>query len=72
MCKRGTHDIEREMEFENNELFIVHDSEGFEAGQEDEFHVVVNFIHSRARQKNINDRLHAIWLVRSCRDSEFF
>lgn len=59
--KRGTHNIEREMEFKDNPLFVVHDSEGFEAGQDDEFRVVTNFIESRARMKNIDDRLHAIW-----------
>lgn len=61
--KRGIHNIEKEMEFKDNKLFIVHDSEGFEAGQEDEFQVVVNFIHARSLKKNINDRLHAIWSV---------
>lgn len=51
------------MEFKDNNLFVVHDSEGFEAGQEAEFQVVVNFIRSRSRMQNINDRLHAIWLA---------
>jgi len=55
------HDIEKEMEFKDNKLFVVHDSEGFEAGQEDEFQVVVNFIRSRNLKENINERLHAIW-----------
>lgn len=59
--QRGIHNIEKEMEFKDNKLFIVHDSEGFEAGQEDEFQVVVNFIQSRSLKENINERLHAIW-----------
>jgi len=49
------------MEFKDNKLFVVHDSEGFEAGQEDEFRVVANFIRARSRMRNINDQLHAIW-----------
>jgi len=55
------HNIEREMEFKGNKLFVVHDSEGFEAGQEDEFQNVANFIRSRGGMQSINDRLHAIW-----------
>ncbi|KAF8638749.1 hypothetical protein AX17_001990 [Amanita inopinata Kibby_2008] len=58
---RGIHDIEKEMEFKNNKLFVVHDSEGFEAGKEDEFKVVTNFINSRGLMRSINERLHAIW-----------
>lgn len=63
MFKRGTHNIEREMEFESNNSFVVHDSEGFEAGQDDEYKVVANFISSRSpsQTQDINKRLHAIW-----------
>lgn len=66
--KRGVHDIEKKLEFKDNKLFIVHDSEGFEAGQENEFEVVVNFIRSRSLEKNLNDRLHAIWSVEYVND----
>lgn len=51
------------MEFKENKLFIVHDSEGFEAGQDDEFEVVLNFIKSRGKTANPKDRLHAIWCI---------
>lgn len=59
--QRGKHDIEKEMTFKNNPLFLVHDSEGFEAGRKDEFNVVQRFIESRSRREKINERLHAIW-----------
>ena len=49
------------MKFETNDRFVVHDSEGFEAGQDDEYRVVVDFIKSRGRNRDVNERLHAIW-----------
>jgi hypothetical protein len=51
------------MALQKNRLFLVHDSEGFEAGRREEFDVVTNFIDTRCRKENFNERLHAIWYV---------
>ena len=61
--KRGTHDIEKEIEFEGNSKIIAHDSEGFEAGKQAEVDVVWKFINSRSRAKDINQKLHLVWFV---------
>ncbi|KIK06295.1 hypothetical protein K443DRAFT_290391 [Laccaria amethystina LaAM-08-1] len=58
---RGTHDIEKEIEFEGNNRIIAHDSEGFEAGKQAEVDVVWKFIDSRSRAKDINQKLHLVW-----------
>ena len=61
--KRGTHDIEKEIESEGNNKIIAHDSEGFEAGKQAELDVVWKFIDSRSRAKDINQKLHLVWFV---------
>ena len=61
--KRGTHNIEKEIEFEGNNKIIAHDSEGFEAGKQAEVDVVWKFIDSRSRAKDINQKLHLVWFV---------
>ena len=55
------HNIEREIVFRNNDKLVAHDSEGFEAGQSSENHVVNDFIERRVTMENINDRLHMVW-----------
>ena len=61
--KRGTHDIEKEIEFEGNSKIIAHDSEGFEAGKQAEVDVVWKFIDSRSQAKDINQKLHLVWFI---------
>jgi len=61
--QRGTHNIEKEIEFEGNSKIIAHDSEGFEAGKQAEVDVVWKFINSRSRSKDINQKLHLVWFV---------
>lgn len=58
---RGTHDIEKEIEFEGNSKIIAHDSEGFGAGKQAEVDVVWKFINSRSQAKDINQKLHLVW-----------
>ncbi|KAG2130379.1 hypothetical protein DEU56DRAFT_468470 [Suillus clintonianus] len=58
---RGEHDIKNEMVFRKNPGFIFHDSRGFEAGGESEYHKVNAFIAARSEEKNIKDRIHTIW-----------
>jgi hypothetical protein len=59
--QRGEHDIENEMVFQNNPVFVFHDSCGFEAGSESEFDKVKAFIASRWKKTKLKDQLHAIW-----------
>jgi hypothetical protein len=56
------HDVEKEITFPSNDRLVVHDSEGFEAGDEDKLKTVLTFVKARSREEcSIADRLHAIW-----------
>ena len=58
----GVHDIEREIISSHNEMFILHDSEGFGDRFDDAYGCKIdNFIQGRRKQLEIKDRLHAIW-----------
>lgn len=61
--QRGSHNIEKEIEFEGNSKIIAHDSEGFEAGKQNEVDVVRKFIDRRSQETDINQRLHLVWFV---------
>ncbi|KAK2466591.1 hypothetical protein APHAL10511_000849 [Amanita phalloides] len=58
----GTADVEREITSENNCNFVLHDSFGYEAGDEEGFVALKKFIADRNRKKDVADRIHAIWL----------
>ncbi|KAF8549409.1 hypothetical protein OG21DRAFT_1478885 [Imleria badia] len=59
--KRGIHNVENELIFRSNEKFVFHDSQGFEAGSEDEFLQMKRFIADRAKTAFLKKRIHAIW-----------
>lgn len=59
--QRGLHDIDCEMVFKSNPKLIFHDSPGFEAGREDEFEKMKNFITERANTNFLGKQIHAIW-----------
>ncbi|KAF8549886.1 hypothetical protein OG21DRAFT_1514674 [Imleria badia] len=59
---RGTADIEKEFISATNERFVVHDSLGFEAGDEQNIDIVKQFIARRKAMPQLKDQLHAIWL----------
>ncbi|KAG2098955.1 uncharacterized protein F5147DRAFT_839509 [Suillus discolor] len=59
--RRGNHDITDEMVFKSNPGFVFHDSCGFEAGSEEEFETMKNFISKRAHATKLEERIHAIW-----------
>ncbi len=61
--KPGVHDINFEIESKDNAHFVVHDSQGFEPGEEQNFNIVTNFIEERKRKPELKDKLHAIWQV---------
>ena len=60
---RGKCNIEDEISSPQNDLFVLHDSQGFEAGEVDNFNTVKAFINRRAQMPKIKDRLHAVWYV---------
>jgi hypothetical protein len=61
--QRGYHDIEDELVFTNHDGYVFHDSRGFESGGETELKTIQEFIIRKSREKQLKDRLHAIWLV---------
>jgi hypothetical protein len=51
------------MVFRSNPGFVFHDSCGFEAGSANELDDVKKFIKQRAKERDLRDQIHAIWLV---------
>jgi hypothetical protein len=51
------------MIFRSNQGFVFHDSRGFEAGGANELDDVKEFIKQRAKEKKLQDQIHAIWSV---------
>ncbi|KAJ7193936.1 hypothetical protein GGX14DRAFT_587371 [Mycena pura] len=61
--KPGEAEIDLEITFKTNKLFVLHDSKGFEPSKADTFHVVEQFIRNRSNKNlQLKDRLHAAWL----------
>ncbi|KAF8346248.1 hypothetical protein F5887DRAFT_916923 [Amanita rubescens] len=46
----------------HNECLIVHDSEGYEPGDEEKFRILEKSITERSQKETIGERFHAIWL----------
>ena len=60
----GKADIDREFTSDANKLFVLHDSKGFEPGDEDNFDIVRRFVEERSDENlKLRDRLHAVWSV---------
>ena len=57
----GEHDINEELSFPENDRIIIHDSQGFEAGEEANIRKVLDFIKRRSEMPALGDRLHMIW-----------
>ncbi|KAF8121944.1 hypothetical protein EV363DRAFT_1456966 [Boletus edulis] len=60
--KRGIAEIDREFISSTNERFVVHDSLGFESGDEGNMEIVKDFVARKKAMPHLNDQLHAIWL----------
>ncbi|KAG6914960.1 hypothetical protein DXG01_014243 [Tephrocybe rancida] len=61
--RTGKADIDHEHTSQGNLQFILHDSEGFEAGSFENWEPVKTFIEEKLDGKlSPKDRLHAIWL----------
>lgn len=58
---RGVHHIKDEITHEGRPDLIIHDSEGFEAGDESQIRDVEEFFKDRASQTQLQERLHVIW-----------
>ena len=63
LVQRGEHNIEDELVFTNHDGYVFHDSRGFEIGDQRELNIVQDFIRRKTREKQLRDRLHAIWSV---------
>ncbi|OJA15020.1 hypothetical protein AZE42_08708 [Rhizopogon vesiculosus] len=58
----GKANIDTEHISEQDNKFVLHDSKGFEPGDEDNVRIVRDFIQRRSHMEALGDRLHAIWL----------
>ncbi|KIK01801.1 hypothetical protein K443DRAFT_6597 [Laccaria amethystina LaAM-08-1] len=45
-----------------NGRFVLHDSQGFEHGEGENFQKVVDFLKARKNMPNVRDQVHAVWL----------
>lgn len=61
--KRGLHDVREPIIHQDRPDLILHDSGGFEAGDESQMQAIRSFIKEKSSQANIEDRLHLIWYV---------
>ncbi|KAJ6522589.1 hypothetical protein B0H19DRAFT_1086041 [Mycena capillaripes] len=66
--QRGMSDVENEITFGSNPLFVFHDSRGIEAGAEHDENSPLctdslwKFIDKRSKETRIRDQIHAIWM----------
>ncbi|KAF9513915.1 hypothetical protein BS47DRAFT_912242 [Hydnum rufescens UP504] len=56
------HDIDQELTSDDNQRLILHDSQGFVGGDIGNLRTVQEFIKRRSVERELKDRLHAIWL----------
>jgi hypothetical protein len=57
----GDANIDTEFISEQNDMFVLHDSKGFEPGEEDNVKIVQDFIQHRRSEPALKDQLHAVW-----------
>ncbi|KAG1738213.1 hypothetical protein EDB19DRAFT_1909329 [Suillus lakei] len=57
----GVASIDRELISPQNMIFVLHDSKGFEPGEEDNLKIVRDFIDHRREMPDLKDQLHAVW-----------
>jgi hypothetical protein len=53
--------VRQEITFDGRPDLILHDSGGFEAGADDEFVAIQEFLKEKSTALDIKDRLHVIW-----------
>ena len=59
----GVSNIDTEIIASENGRFVMHDSQGFEHGEGENFKKVVDFLKVRKDMPNVRDRVHAVWYV---------
>lgn len=64
-AKPGEADIDREILSEENSQFLLHNSQGFEQGEDKNFKIAEDFIQRREKEPEIKNKLHAIWYAKS-------
>ena len=57
------HNIEDEITFASNPVYVFHDSRALECGAVEEMNLLKAFIEERANTGNFEQRLHVIWSV---------
>ncbi|EDQ98791.1 uncharacterized protein LACBIDRAFT_296173 [Laccaria bicolor S238N-H82] len=60
--KAGVSNINTPIIASENRRFVLHDSQGFEHGEGDNFKKVVYFLKARKDMPNVRDQVHAVWL----------
>lgn len=60
--KAGISDINTAIMARENGRFVLHDSQGFEPGEDRNFQTVVNFLKARKNMPDVKDQVHAVWL----------
>ena len=61
--RAGTASISEGITSEHNKHLILHDSEGYEPGNEEKFRTLEKFVLERSQTNSVAERLHAIWCV---------
>ena len=59
----GVSDINTAIISSENGRFVLHDSQGFEHREGENFQKVVDFLKARKDMPNVRDRVHAVWYV---------
>ncbi|PPQ76599.1 hypothetical protein CVT26_012853 [Gymnopilus dilepis] len=68
--RAGSADIRHEYTSPKNERLILHDSQGFEPGSEDNWELVEDFLRERSAMET-QDQVHAVWLcIQSPREGD--
>jgi hypothetical protein len=53
--------IDTELISEQSCRFVLHDSKGFEPGEDGSFTIVRDFMERRRSKEALGERLHAVW-----------
>jgi hypothetical protein len=63
-CQRSEHTIDDELVFSNHTGYVFHDSRGIECGSTEELETLREFIRRKCAEKQLRNKLHAIWFAR--------
>ena len=59
----GISNINTAIVAKKNGKFVLHESQGFEHGEGENFKTVVDFLRARRDMPNVRDQVHAVWYV---------